>query len=201
MSMVIHDLATDLRERLEGCLLWHSEVFSWPSRLTADLTAGERAWLDDNFPIYARRYREARGGFLDTARQLLETAGKIGLEAPLLGEAVAEIAAEDYPSRSLDGWDGRVEELVQEATRIAAAALSRPELASASDRQEYGEPDADARDWVTVTQAANTISVAKGQISKLCASGQIECRGEGRSRRVNLNSLARWKKELDRKRL
>ena len=55
--------------------------------------------------------------------------------------------------------------------------------------------------WVTVTQAAEAIDVAKSTISKLCKRGVIKFRGSNRERRVDLNSLQAYKALLDRKRL
>jgi hypothetical protein len=194
--------AEDFRERLEACLMWHSELLDWDQRYTPDLTPGERRWLDDNLSIYARRYRNARDSFLESSQPLLKAAGETGIAAPLFTEAVIEIATEDYPRHSLDRWDQHEDDILQEAVRIEVASLGLRQTPPALDQATQVNADATGPNgWGSVTQAAETIDVAKSTITKLCDKKVIRCVGNGRHRRVDLNSLIPYKKKLDAQRL
>lgn len=83
---------------------------------------------------------------------------------------------------------------VAEQAFHSSAKPSQPEIVQQPKTSE-------TKDWATVTEAATATGVVKSTITKLCDRGEIKSTGNGRDRRVDLNSLRAYKIALDKKRL
>ncbi len=143
-----------------------------------------------------------RDRFARVAEPLILLAEELGIDAAALDSFIHKLdgspSAIDGTRRVLQRLAGRVE--TDAVNGLMTRRIEEPARGTRVNGSAMQDGDAvDSTGWLTVTAAAKTIDVGTGQISKLCTAGTIECRGEGRARRVNANSLAAYRLQKDAK--